>query len=336
MSAQPALNPGPNGTILERQFLFIIGSPRSGTTWLQLMLGAHPKVCATTELRLYNKYIAPWLEAWRGEVVLTEEGKHYLGLPVLWTEAEFHGFLRSFLEQAYRKVLAAKPHASHVLDKHPHYSAFVEEIHLFVPQARFIHVMRDGRDVAVSLAAAARQMGWFARETLPDYGALWKRELLAARKASRYSGNYMEVRYEDLLAAPERVLTSVFEFCGLTADDALVAAIVEKHKFENLKRSRLTPSEGVRAPEGHYRQGKVGGWQREFTGLQRYLFDEVAGDLLRELGYAREGWWAEGSPQKAWLPIAARARKLYLRGTQASAVLLGRKPAEGSCAPALT
>jgi len=140
----------------------------------------------------------------------------------------------------------------------------------------------------------------------------------------------MEVRYEELSAAPERVLMSVFDFCGLTAQDELVAAIVDKHKFENLKRSRLTPSEGVRAPEGHYRQGKVGGWQHEFTGLQRYLFDEVAGDLLRELGYAQKGWWAERPHQKALLPVAARARQLYLRGAQAGNVLLGRKGSEGS------
>jgi hypothetical protein len=123
----------PNPKVLEKEFLFIIGSPRSGTTWLQLMLGAHPQVCATTELRLYNKYIAPWLEAWQGEALLSEEGKHYLGLPVLWTEGEFRDFLRSFLERVYAKVLATKPQATHVLDKHPHYSAFVEDIHFFIP-----------------------------------------------------------------------------------------------------------------------------------------------------------------------------------------------------------
>ena len=140
----------------------------------------------------------------------------------------------------------------------------------------------------------------------------------------------MEVRYEELLAAPEKVLKSAFEFCGLMVDDELVPAIVEKHKFENLKRSRLTPFEGIRVPEGHYRQGKVGGWQHEFTGLQRYLFDKIAGDLLRELGYAQKGWWAEGSHQKALMPIAARAYRLYLRGAQAGTVLLGRTNAERS------
>ena len=320
----------PNPKVLEKEFLFIIGSPRSGTTWLQLMLGAHPQVCATTELRLYNKYIAPWLQAWKEESPLTEEGNHYLGLPVLWTEAEFHEFLRGFLDRVYTKVIAAKAAATHILDKHPQYSQFVEDIHFFIPGARFIHVIRDGRDVAVSLAAASRQMGWFAREPLPDYGAFWKRELLAARKASGYTGRYLEVRYEELSASPASALKSVFGFCGLAASDELVAAIVEKHKFENLKRSRLSPAEGVRVPEGHYRQGKVGSWHREFTALQRYLFDKTAGDLLRELGYAQRGWWAEGPHQRALLPVAAQARKLYRRGAQVGAVLLGRKHVEGA------
>jgi LPS sulfotransferase NodH len=323
-------NPEPNQTIRQREFLFIIGSPRSGTTWLQLMLGAHPQVCATTELRLYNKYIAPWLQAWKEESLLTEEENHYLGLPVLWTEAEFHDFLRGFLERVYAKVITSKATATHILDKHPQYSQFVEEIHFFIPGARFIHIIRDGRDVAVSLAAASRQMGWFARESLPDYGAFWKRELLAARKASGYTGRYLEVRYEELSAEPAAVLKSVLGFCGLAASDELVAAIIEKHKFENLKRSRLSPAEGVRVPEGHYRQGKVGSWHGEFRALQRYLFDKTAGDLLWELGYAQKGWWAEGLHQRALLPVAAQARKLYRRGAQAGAVLIGRKHVEGA------
>jgi hypothetical protein len=77
MPSNPMPNPTSNRTTLEKNFLFIIGSPRSGTMWLQLMIGGHPLVCATTELRLYNKYTAPWLEAWKGEALLTEEGKRY-------------------------------------------------------------------------------------------------------------------------------------------------------------------------------------------------------------------------------------------------------------------
>ena len=49
---------------LDNQFVFIIGAPRSGTTWLQTMLAAHPSVCTSVELTLFDKYITSWIEIW--------------------------------------------------------------------------------------------------------------------------------------------------------------------------------------------------------------------------------------------------------------------------------
>jgi hypothetical protein len=118
-------------------------------------------------------------------------------------------------------------------------------------------------------------------------------------------------------------------FCWLAASDVLVAANIEKRRFENLKRSRPPPAEGVQAPEGHYRQGRVGSWHRESTGLQRYLFHNDVVDLLLDLGCAQTGWYADGPHQNVLLPVAAQARKLYRRGAQVCTVLPGRKNAEG-------
>src|SRR3954470_18919532 len=190
ISTLPRSEVAPGRDVLGKQFLFIIGSPRRGTTWLQMMLGSHPCVCASAELTLYDKYVAPWLEAWKAETRLAEEGKSYVGMPVLWDEAEFHGFLTGFVHSAYSKMLATKPEASHILDKHPGYSQCVETIERFVPQGRFIHLIRDGRDVAVSLFAASRQLRWYARRPLYAFGEMWKRQVLAARKASAFTGLY--------------------------------------------------------------------------------------------------------------------------------------------------
>ncbi len=311
--------------VLDRDFLFIVGSPRSGTTWLRLMMGAHPSVCTTTELRLYNKYLAPWLESWRQESLMTEEGKHYTGLPVLWSQEEFYEFLKGFLERVYAKALAVKPAATHILDKHPGYSEFVEDINFFIPHARFIHVIRDGRDVAVSLLAASRQMGWFERASLPDYGVTWKQNLLAARKAQAYAERYLEVRYEDLSVSPVSTLESVFRFCGLPATQGLVTSIVESHRFDKLKRLRPTAAPGVRAPQGHYREGKVGTWRREFTAAQRYRFDQIAGDLLCELGYAQKGWWAGNLSQRLRVPLLAAAHNGWRRAVYIGSRLFGSK-----------
>jgi hypothetical protein len=122
----------------------------------------------------------------------------------------------------------------------------------------------------------------------------------------------------------------VFDFCGLDQDDSLIGTIVKEHDFENLKTSRCTPAAGVKVPEGHYRQGKVGKWRENFSPIQRYRFDHIAGDLLRELGYARNGWWANNPVQKMWVPLAAAgagACQWCQRLGPAGAVLLGKKTA---------
>ncbi len=293
------------------------------------MLAAHPTVCASAELRLYSKYIAPWLQSWNEEARLTEGGRPYTGLPVLWREDEFHNFLEQFLEQVYSKVLATKPEATHILDKHPGYAQFVADIHRFVPRSRFIHLIRDGRDVAVSLFAASRKLGWFAKKPLHDYAELWQQRVRAASKAKLIPGcRYLELRYEDLSASPCETLKKVFDFCDLDSSDKLVADIVQQHTIDNLKRLRPTPVKGVRLPDGHFREGKVGNWSRDFSSVQRYLFDKTAGDLLRELGYAHNGWWAERPHQKFWVPLAALGPALYRlwrRLGHAFSVFIGRR-----------
>lgn len=308
--------------ILDKQFLFIIGSPRSGTTWLQLMINAHPLVCTTVELTLFDKYIASWIEFWKKEAANIDQGRWHKGLPFLWTEDEFYGFLREFLVKVYERVVATNPQATHILDKNPAYALHVETINTFLSDARFIHVIRDGRDAAVSLLAARRQIG-FGPDSIQGAAETWKNYVRAAQKTTKYNDRYMEVRYEELLDDGIGILKSVFDFCGLSASIEDVAAIVNEHAFEKMKASRITPAKNVKGPEGGYRKGKAGSWREELDPMQRYVFDKIAGELLRELGYAEEGWWAESKSQRFVLPIRATilSRKPALKS--ATAALLG-------------
>ncbi len=308
--------------ILDQEFLFIIGSPRSGTTWLQAMIGAHPRVCTTVELTLFSEYTAPWINRWEREAANIAQGRWHQGLPFLWTEDEFYDFLKGFLDKVYERVISTNPQATHVLDKHPGYSLYVEHIHRLVPNARFIHLIRDGRDVAVSMVAARRRVG-FGTDTIAASAAEWKRTVRAAWEASQYQGRYLEVRYEDLLTAGVDVLKSVFEFCGLSAAADEVTAIFEAHQFQKMKAARMTPARSVKAPEGAYWRGSVGNWQGELDPMQRYSFDRIAGDLLRELGYAQEGWWADSEGQKTTLPITAAISTALQRVRHAVAVIMG-------------
>lgn len=287
----------------EKQFLFVIGSPRSGTTWLQLMLGAHSAVCTTAELNLYV-YTHRWLYHWNQQADNIRQGRWPVGLPMIWTDEDFYGFLREFLDRVYSRVLDTKPEASHILDKHPGNVGFLDEIHMFIPQARFIHIIRDGRDVAASMVAAKSNIG-FGTGTIPESAAEWKKHVELARKAKQYDGRYLEIRYEELLKNTEEVMKTIFCFSGLEVKESEVATIVEKHTFDKVKKERLSQVEGVKLSKHFYRKGKAGSWQNDMTPVERYLFDRAAGDLLQELGYAEEGWWAESTGQKYFLPLKA-------------------------------
>jgi hypothetical protein len=283
------------------------------------MLGAHTAVCTTVELTLFI-YTNRWLFRWNKESEDIREDRWHIGLPMIWTEEEFYGFLHEFLGRAYNKVLANNPEATHILDKHPTNAAFVEEIDSLMPNARFIHVIRDGRDVAASMVAAKEQMG-FGTGTVAESAAAWKEHVEWGQKARQFDGRYLEVSYRDMIKNPVGTLRTVFDFCELAAPDDEVAGIVDKHTFEKVKKTRLSPVKNVALPQNFYRKGQIGSWQQEFTPVERYLFDEVAGDLLVELGYAEEGWWADSAMQKYWLPLQTllSSRRRLRQGVKNSA-----------------
>lgn len=301
----------------DKKLLFIIGSPRSGTTWLQTMIGAHPLVATTVDLNLFNLYISSWIKSWKYEFAAIEERSVYHGLPFLWTEDESHDFIMEFLSKVYERVIARKPQCTHVLDKQPAYGFHVTTINKLLPEARFIHLVRDGRDVAVSIANTKVSMKPWSG-SIEKATNLWVLYERAAQDAKQYRGRYIEVKYEELKFAGMETLKRVFEFCDLPIDDREVASIVSAHTFERMKATRQHIDKRHKAPIDHYRKGKVGSWEEEMNSRQRYLFDRIAGDLLRELGYADDDWWVESRFQKLMLPLLFGTSKALKRVAKAA------------------
>jgi len=291
--------------ISDKEFVFIIGAPRSGTTWLQAMLAAHPSVCSTIdELKLFDFFTVPLEQGWNYLIGLqTATGGGRNGLAAMWTDAEFYDFLSEFVDRIYTQVSAAKPDATVLLDKAPAYSTCVDHIDKLIPRVRFIHMIRDGRDVAASMVAASR--GWgqpWAPGDVESASKQWKEHVLGARKARQYPGRYMEVRYEELLTNGTQVLRGVLEFMGVSTDPSVVSAIYDGHRFENMKQK----GKGARdfsLPKEFFRKGQSGDWRNSLNPTERYLFHEAAGDLLAELGYCEPSWWFENSYQRMTVPI---------------------------------
>jgi hypothetical protein len=306
-------------------FVCIVGAPRSGTTWLQAMLGEHPRVATLHELKLFDLFTGRWQQSWQQLADLERvEGGGRRGLRRLWSDDEFEAFLTKIVADVHESVRATKPGASVVVDKSPGYSHYVEQIGELVPGVKFIHLLRDGRDVAVSLRAASR--GWartWAPGSIESAASLWRSMAGAAMEAREVAPErYLEIRYEQMQADGAAALMKVFAFVGVEASPDEATAIWQRHTLDRMQRD---PAFDL--PRDFFRRGHIGSWCDEMSALERYCFDAVAGEMLCALGYAERGWWVERAHQRWLMPVLAALP--MRRGLRVLSRRLGSVPAAG-------
>ena len=178
-------------------------------------------------------------------------------------------------------------------DKTPIYVESMRPIASALPEARFIHLIRDGRDVALS----RRKRGMGEGKPMSNTAARWRGRIEDARKQSRrLKGRYLELRYEDLVADPEPALRRICDLCELEFDAAMLAHSERAgHRLGEL--GDLSAEDGRPARSSEERAEahalamqapsaeRVGAWRSEMSAGDREEFEAVAGKLLRELGY---------------------------------------------------
>jgi len=184
----------------------------------------------------------------------------------------------TFLDALYTKY-ASQFGAQRWGDKSPIYAGCMDLLAGIFPMAQFVHIIRDGRDVALSMLRAYRERRFFYVDLY--YAAqIWKQRVSRARMSGRRLGpdRYYELRYEQLTAEPEALLREICNFLG----EVYVPAVCEPHKI---------------APEHYHSTGihvatrqppttrSVGRWRVEMEPSDERLVENVAGDLLKELGY---------------------------------------------------
>ena len=297
-------------------FLFVVGCPRSGTTLLQRVLNAHPQLAITPEShwipRLHAK---PW--------ALTPEG---LIKPKLIRRLLAHpkfARLNISREELMRLAGNGQPmtYASLVStifdlyggvrgrtlvgDKTPDYVRKIETLHALWPLARFVHLVRDGRDVALSMMDWPKvrpKPGDFVtwHEDRVSTAALWwELNVRLGRKAGRSLGRelYYEMRYESLVCHPREESAALCAFLGVPYDDAML------HFWEGeagsdpgleKKRAHQPVTPGLRD------------WSSQLSPEDKERFEAAAGALLDELGYPR----VVRNPGVEALERAARYRRL--------------------------
>lgn len=290
----PAKSPRPIERPRPNPYLFLVGCPRSGTTLLQRMLDHHPDLAVTNDSHFIPRAIAP--SAARADLPLTPELVErvvgYRRFPRLEvaestareaasrseTYAEFVSELYTEHARLRGKTLAG--------EKTPDYVRHIPQLHALFPRARFIHILRDGRDVALST------LEWATGEKGPGKFGLWREEPVAVCalwwrwqvESGRRDGSslgadcYREVRYEDLIAEPEKNLRSLADFLDLPYAPEMAAF----HEGKTRRNSRLSAkSAWLPATPG------LRDWRRQMSERDTELFEAIAGDLLSALGYER-------------------------------------------------
>lgn len=168
-------------------------------------------------------------------------------------------------------------------DKTPQYVTEIPTLLEIFPGCKIIHIIRDGRDVALSWLNVN-----FGPENVFTAASDWKYFVSAGREFGKalLPETYLEVRYEEILVRPRDVLECVSAFLGETFHD-------ETLKPNSLERGFRDPVLGARSPKYVSRTEIVGEnsekWKEKMSRSDRITFESVAGDLLESLGYETEG-----------------------------------------------
>lgn len=278
---------------------FIVGAPRSGTTLLRLMLDAHPKLAIPSETHFIKDVIKAFR---RGRVSAPRLGDLIVGHH-RW--GDFHldeAELRSRLEalrplnaadavRAFYRLYAERQGKPRWGDKTPGYVKNMRPIATVLPEARFVHIIRDGRDVALSVIP----MNW-GPDTVERAAEVWSERVRGARAQQAELPSYMEVRFEDLLQDTEQELRRICEFVELEFDPVMLDY---HHRAEERLREKdrdlVRPSNTVQPASARMashalaksppQADRVARWKRDMSPEEVATYERLAGDLLAECGY---------------------------------------------------
>lgn len=288
-----------------RQVLFVVGMPRSGTKLLRDLLNRHDDIAIFPNESHFMPFLPGMIErcgdprdprafAELYDALATTKFFRRIGGSGLSVECgEWHRRVRG---PAARDVLAAlfewyaETTGSRVVgDKTPEYLVHVPTLAAFFPAAKFVHIIRDPRDYAVSIRKA-----W--GKSAPRAVQRWKSWIRRCRQdTADCDADVATVRYEDLLSEPRQALERLCTFIGVSFQEAMLSL---ERPAENLGDTR---------GEAAIVSGNFGKWQHELSDDEVRRIERIAGRLMAELGYtARYELGDEDVP--GWRMALHRAR----------------------------
>jgi hypothetical protein len=282
----------------------VVGCPRSGTSLLAVMLDSHQELAVPPETAFMGLVASlhgtsaavrqGFFDIVTADRIMVSNWSDF-GLdkePFLRRLEAIEPFTVSDGLRAFYAMYAGSEGKPRYGEKTPDYVFLMPEIAALLPEAHFVHVIRDPGDTALSWRKT-----WFApSQDLRVLGEQWRKYVDAGRRAATLVRRYLEIRFEDLVRHPEQTLQRVCAFVALPWDPAMLeyrargAARLERLQgrqhargpmIEREQRTRIHANL-TRSPDAE----RLGVWRREMTADERRALEEGAGPLVRELGYA--------------------------------------------------
>jgi hypothetical protein len=294
----------PEEVIARKRIVFLVGGPRSGTTWLQLLLSRSPRVATANETHLFSEYTPSLFSGWDHH----QRNVRALGLHHLMSEAEYFDLVRNFACKVMLRILNNNPAADVILEKTPGHVLHWQDILKIFPDAFFLHIVRDPRSVVSSLCAAGTGWGrqWASREVLVNCET-WIKYVKESKNLKTATNNFLQVTYEDLWQNGAKTLLSVFSWLSVQIASDECRKILDECQIANLRSNRLeaAPWDLAAEPKEFYRKGGTENWRSELTPRETYLIEHLARDLMTEFGFAPR------SRRKVILPLIIASRLRY-------------------------
>src|SRR5919109_1559600 len=265
--------------------LFILGVRRSGTTLLRVILDRNPELAVPDESyfipQLADRHRTPldverFVDDLRRLPTLGEWG---VALEDVRARLRPGGTLGEGIAAVYA-AYAEREGKQRWGDKTPMYMQHLRLLERLFPAAAYLHLVRDGRDAAVSFLTMPRGIvteTWAHPRTVADFACQWRTEVTTARALGRRVGpeRYLEVRYEAFVQKSEDELRRICAFAGLPYEETMLdySGSVDLSAKPHQQSLSRPPTPGLR------------NWRDQMAPADIAAFESVAGDLLAALGY---------------------------------------------------
>jgi len=279
---------------LEKNIIWIYGSPRSGTTWLALRLLNHPKNVIWNEPLIgfhlgalvgkkdfekgYSFARASDNEGGRGDYFFCKTQHVNNWLPELRT---------LLLKRTYSQ---AQTTSKNIVIKEPTGSNGANLIMRCLPKSKFLFLIRDGRDIVESRLDMHGNKSWAKLpplntkesriEMIQFYSELWKTFTLNTRRAFTNHDQKLRhlVKYENLRTQTFDELKIIYKFLRIPISDDALKRIIQTHDFNNIPKRRKGAGK-------FNRKAKPGGWKEVFSDEEKNIMNSIMGPLLSQFGY---------------------------------------------------